>query len=64
MSGFIRMLDSFAADMFLGFIVIVSFGLLLLLLLFFLLAVRGIFRWLTRKTWGDVIASSERKALR
>ena len=65
---FLQMMDaaaaSLAADLVVGLIVIISFGLLLLGLLFFLLVVRGTWRFLVRRTWGDVIASSERKALR
>lgn len=68
MSEFLQMLDSaiitFAANFAVGVIVLVSFGLLLLAMLFFLLAVRGIWRWLTRRTWADVVRSTHRKALR
>jgi hypothetical protein len=46
------------------FIVITLYGSLLLGALFFLLAVRSVWRWLTRHTWNDVIASAGRRALR
>jgi hypothetical protein len=45
-------------------VVLAGFALLLLGVLFFLLALRGIWRWLARHTWRDVVASAERKALR
>jgi hypothetical protein len=68
MSELLQMLDaaaqSIGADIVVGFIVIVSFAMALLGILFFLLAVRGIWRYLTRHTVNDVIVSSQRKALR
>jgi hypothetical protein len=57
-------IESAGADLLFGLIVLVSFGLVLLGLMFFLLAVRGMWRWLTRHTWGDVVASAGRKALK
>ena len=68
MSEFLQMMDAtvtnLTADFVFGVIVMVSFALLLISLLFFLLAVRGVWRFLIRRTWSDVIISSERKALR
>jgi hypothetical protein len=57
-------ITSFAADVLFGAIMLLSFGLVLLALLFFLLAVRGVFRWLTRGSWNDVVSFTERKALK
>jgi hypothetical protein len=42
-------------------LLLLGVGALLLFLLFFLLAVRGAWRWLTRHTWSDVVVSHERK---
>jgi hypothetical protein len=68
MSELLQMLDaaatSIGADVLVGLIVMASFGMVLLGLLFFLLAVRGVWRFLVRRSWGDVIVSSQRKALR
>lgn len=36
----------------------------LVLLLFGVLMFRGVWRWLTRATWNDVVLSASRKALR
>lgn len=67
MSEFFQMLDAavsgLAADVAFGLIVLVSVGMLLLAILFFLLAVRGVWRFLTRHTMNDVVRSAERKAL-
>jgi len=66
-SEFFQMLDAavsgLAADVAFGLIVLVSVGMLLLAILFFLLAVRGVWRFLTRHTMNDVVRSAERKAL-
>jgi hypothetical protein len=45
-------------------VVLAGFALLLLGVLFFLLALRGLWRWLARHTWRDVVVSAERKGLR
>jgi hypothetical protein len=57
-------IDNAAANIVVGIIVLAGFGCLIGAVLFFCLAVRGIFRWLTRHTWGDVVASAGRKALK
>ena len=57
-------IDNTAAYVIFSAIVCLLYGLTLLGLLFLLLAVRGLWRWLTRHTWSDVIVSIERKALR
>lgn len=57
-------IENAGANVLVGAIVLLSFGMILLAILFGLLAVRGIFRWLARKTWNDVVASTGRKALR
>ena len=64
MSNFLQMIDAGTLNLLAGLAVIVSFGLLILLILFGLLAFRGIFRWLTRGSWNDVVRSAERKAIR
>lgn len=65
---FLQMLDaaasSVAADVAFGLLVLVSFGMLILWILFFLLAVRGVWRFLTRHTWNDVVSSTAKKVLR
>lgn len=57
-------MDNAAANIVVGIIVLGGFAMLIGAVLFLCLALRGIFRWLTRKTWGDVVASTGRKALR
>jgi hypothetical protein len=57
-------IDNAAANIVVGIIVLAGFGCLIGAVLFFCLAVRGIWRWLTRATWNDVVRSAERKALR
>ena len=57
-------IDNAAANIVVCFIVLGVFAMLIVALLFFCLAVRGVWRWLTRRTWGDVVASTGRKALR
>jgi hypothetical protein len=68
MSEFLQMMDaaasSLAADVAFGLVVLGSFAIVILCVMFFLFAVRGAWRWLIRRTWNDVIASTERKALR
>jgi hypothetical protein len=68
MSELLQMLDaaaqSIGADIVVGFIVIVSFAMALLGILFFLLAVRGVWRYLTRESVNHVITSVETKAFR
>jgi hypothetical protein len=56
--------ESLIADVAFGAVVIFSFALVVTGMLFFLLAVRGVWRWLTRRTWNDVVASAGRKALK
>lgn len=60
----VQAIDNSAANIVVGVIVLCGFAMLLTAVLFFCLAVRGIFRWLTRTTWSDVVRSAERKALR
>jgi len=60
----VQAVDTAAANIVVGIIVLAGFGALLCGVLFFCLAVRGIFRWLVGHTWGDVVASAGRKALR
>jgi hypothetical protein len=60
----VQAIDNGAANIVVGFIVLAGFSALLCGLLFFCLAVRGIWRWLTRKSINDVVVSAERKALR
>lgn len=60
----VEAIENAGANVVVGLLVIVSFGIALMGLLFFLLAVRGAWRWLTRHTWSDVVASAGRKALR
>jgi hypothetical protein len=57
-------IENAAANVLVGAIVLASFAILIGAVLFFLLAVRGIFRWFTRHTWGDVVVSAGRKALK
>jgi len=57
-------IESAGADFAFGILVLISFGMVILGVMFFLLAVRGAWRWLTRHTWGDVVASAGRKALK
>lgn len=52
-----------AANVVFGLIVMFSFALIILAVMFFLLALRGAWRWLAGHTWNDVIRSAERKAL-
>jgi hypothetical protein len=67
-SELLQMLDSaatnLAADVAFGLLVLGSFAMAILAVMFFLLVVRGIFRFLFRRTLNDVIVSAERKALR
>jgi hypothetical protein len=56
--------SSIGADVVFGILVLGSFAIAILCVLFFLLVVRGAWRWLTRRTWSDVVRSAERKALR
>jgi hypothetical protein len=67
-SDLLQMLDAaasnLAADVAFGILVLGSFAIAITCVLFFLLAVRGTFRFLTRRTWSDVVRSAERKALR
>jgi hypothetical protein len=57
-------MESLAADVLFGVIVLVSFGIVLLALLFGLLLLRNCWRWLLGHTWNDVVASAGRKALK
>ncbi len=57
-------IENEAANIFVGAIVVIVFGAALLSVLFFLLAVRGCWRWLIGHTWNDVVASAGRKALK
>jgi hypothetical protein len=52
------------ANILVGAIVLMAFAMALGAVLFGLLAVRGMWRWLTRHSWSDVVASTGRKALR
>jgi hypothetical protein len=67
MSELLQMLDaaatSLAADVAFGLLVLGSFAMALLAVMFSLLVVRGVFRFLTRGSWNDVVRSAERKAL-
>jgi hypothetical protein len=56
--------ESVAANVAFGLVVLLSFALLILSVMFFLLALRGCWRWLCGHTWSDVLASAERKALK
>jgi hypothetical protein len=60
----IEALQDGAANIFFGAIVLFSFALMILAAMFFLLAVRGCWRWMVGHTWGDVVASTARKALK
>jgi hypothetical protein len=53
--------ENAAANIVFGCLVLLGFALVICSLLFFLLFVRGVWRWLTRRTWGDVVSSAERK---
>lgn len=68
MSDFLQMMDAAAttlvANVAFGLLVLGSFAVLICGALFGSLLVRGVWRFLTRRTWGDVVASSHRKALR
>lgn len=55
-------IENTGANILFGFLVLLSFALLILATMFFLLAVRAAWRWLTRGSWGDAIASVERRA--
>lgn len=56
-------LNDGAATVLFGFIVCVGYALLLMGVLWALLAVRAVWRWLTRHTWRDAIVTLARKAL-
>ena len=60
----VQSIESLGADLLFGLVVLTSFGLTLLAVMFFLLAVRGCWRWLIGHTWNDVVASAGRKALK
>lgn len=57
-------IETTGANIVFGVIVLVAFGAVILCFLFAGLAIRGGWRRLTRRTWNDVIRSTERKALR
>lgn len=52
-----------AADVVFGLIVLLAAAGAITAVLFFLLALRGFFRWMTRSTWNDVVRSTESHAL-
>jgi len=60
----VQSIESLGADLLFGLVVLTSFGLAILAVMFFLLAVRGCWRWLIGHTWNDVVASAGRKALK
>jgi predicted permease len=53
-----------AANVAVGFLILILFAGVICAVFFFLMLVRSIWRWLTRRTWGDVIRSTETKAFR
>jgi hypothetical protein len=56
-------IDSAGASVLFVVIVLVSFALVMVLIAAGLLILRGIWRWLMRWTWNDVIVRTERRAL-
>jgi hypothetical protein len=57
-------IETAGGNVLVGAIVLIIFAMMLLALMFFLLAVRGIFRWFIRGSWNDVVRSTTRKALK
>lgn len=57
-------IDGAGTYMAFSLIVLSFYGIGLIILLFCLLAIRAAWRWLMFHTWGDVILSAQRKALR
>lgn len=57
-------IDNAGAVAVFGALMILVYAFALVLLLFCLLAVRGVWRWLSRHTWGAAIARIQRRALR
>jgi hypothetical protein len=57
-------IENTAALILFAFVVLAAFLFAMVLVMIFLLMVRAAFRWATRRAWGDVIVSAERKALR
>jgi hypothetical protein len=53
-----------AANIFFGMIVLGIFAVAMAALMFAGLLLRGAWRWLARRTWGDAIVAAEKRALR
>jgi hypothetical protein len=64
MQFFVDTLENGAADFLFGLLFLLLFAALLLIALFASLAIRAVWRFLTRRSWRDVVVSFERKALR
>ena len=58
------MLKDAACNVLVGVIVLAGFAVLMTAILFCSLAVRHVWRWLTRATWRELIVMMERRALR
>jgi hypothetical protein len=59
----IQTIESAGASVAFVIIVLVSFALVIVLILFALLALRAVWRWLTRYSFNNVVVFVERKAL-
>jgi len=59
----VQAIDSGGALIAFGILVLTCFALTVMGFLFFLLALRGVWRWIIRHTWNDMVVSAERKAL-